>query len=64
MSMCEMFSLRKDQAAANIAVVAKVVARWKERFLSFGVTTTDIEAYAEQIERPFLRQQREEFIRR
>lgn len=61
MSSCAMFSLKKDEAAKEIARVAEVVARWKEHFAACGVTARDIEMYAEQIDRPFLKEQRAEY---
>ena len=52
---------KKDEAAKEIARVATVVARWKERFSSCDVAARDIEAFAEQIDRPFLKDQRTDF---
>ncbi|MEJ7730070.1 MAG: HipA domain-containing protein [Polyangiaceae bacterium] len=60
MSMCSAFSLRKDAATREVRAVARVVARWKEHFAEAGVAGREIEAYAEQIDRPFLRDQRQE----
>ncbi|WP_372526329.1 type II toxin-antitoxin system HipA family toxin [Piscinibacter sp.] len=61
MSMCAMFSLKKDEAAKEVARVIKVVAHWKEHFAACGVTHRDIEMHAEQIDRPFLKEQRDGF---
>ncbi|MEI6804995.1 MAG: HipA domain-containing protein [Myxococcaceae bacterium] len=63
MSLCSMFGLTKDQAATEISIVAKAVNLWKEHFMACGVTRSDIEMLAEQIDRPFLKQQREEALR-
>jgi len=60
MSACNMFSLKKDEAAAELATVARVVAGWKAHFSACGVSDGDIESYAEQIDRPFLQDQRAE----
>lgn len=60
LSMCQMFALRKDDAMREIRAVARVVDSWKEHFKACGVTPGDIELYAEQIDRPFLRDQRNE----
>jgi serine/threonine-protein kinase HipA len=60
LSMSALFGLRKDEAASEVRTVAAVVSRWKEHFAACGVTPQDIEYYAAQIDRPFLRQQREE----
>lgn len=61
MSMCGSFSLKKDEAARQVRRVAKVVGRWQKHFAACGVLPRDIDAYAEQIDRPFLRNQREGF---
>ena len=50
------------EAAREARAVAQVVRGWKEHFAACGVASTDIELYAEQIDRPFLREQREEAI--
>ena len=42
----------------EVRAVTRVVDGWKEHFKSCGVTAGDIELYAEQIDRPFLRDQR------
>ena len=52
---------KKPQAQAEIWCVARVVARWREHFVACGVTQADIAMLAEQIDRPFLREQRTEF---
>ncbi len=59
LSMSSLFSLKRDDAAAEVRMIAAVVSGWKEHFRACGVTAADIEQYAEQIDRPFLRQQRE-----
>jgi serine/threonine-protein kinase HipA len=60
LSMSLMFSLAKDDAVREVRSVARVVGGWKEHFKSCGVTSADIDLYAEQIDRPFLRDQRSE----
>jgi serine/threonine-protein kinase HipA len=60
LSMSLMFSLAKDDAVREVRAVARVVDGWKEHFKSCGVTSRDIDLYAEQIDRPFLRDQRNE----
>jgi serine/threonine-protein kinase HipA len=60
LSMSLMFSLGKDEAVREVRSVARVVGGWKEHFKSCGVTSGDIGLYAEQIDRPFLRDQRSE----
>jgi len=61
LSMVNMFSLDREAAINEVRVVARVVNRWKEHFKACGVTRGDIELYAEQIDRPFLKDQRSEF---
>jgi serine/threonine-protein kinase HipA len=61
MSMCGLFSLKKDAAAKQVRAVARTVSKWKAHFVKHGVGAADIEAYAEHVDRPFLRDQREEF---
>ena len=60
LSMARMFSLGKDDAVREARAVARVVDGWKEHFKTAGVLPADIELYAEQIDRPFLREQRNE----
>ncbi|HCU24640.1 MAG TPA: type II toxin-antitoxin system HipA family toxin [Deltaproteobacteria bacterium] len=62
MSMARMFSLNKDEASREIAKVARVVDAWKDHFTACGVTRGDIDLYSEQIDRPFLKDQRSEFL--
>jgi serine/threonine-protein kinase HipA len=61
LSMCEQFGLKPAAAKRQVAVVAQAVARWREHFASAGVSKNDLELLAEQIDRPFLRQQRAEY---
>ncbi len=61
MSMSNLFALKKDDAAAEVRRVCAVVARWREHFMAEGVGRRDVDQLAEQIDRPFLRQQREGF---
>jgi len=63
LSMSRMFSLTKDQAVDEVQTVIGVVDEWKAHFAQFGVTNGDIELYAEHIDRPFLKQQRDEVRR-
>jgi serine/threonine-protein kinase HipA len=59
LSLSALFGLKKDDAASEIRAVAEVVSGWKAHFAGCGVTPRDIEYYAAQIDRPFLREQRE-----
>ena len=60
LSMAELFALDATQARAAVRRVARVVAGWKKHFDSCGVARRDIEYLAEQIDRPFLKDQRDE----
>jgi len=59
LSMCPLFGLTKNEAQKEIAAVATVVETWKKHFTACGVGARDIDLLAEQIDRPFLREQRE-----
>lgn len=61
LSMSRMFSLAEDAAVAQVKSVARIVNQWQEHFAGCGVTRSDIELCAEQIDRSFLKDQREEF---
>jgi serine/threonine-protein kinase HipA len=61
LSMAPMFSLNANDAGKATRAVVRVVDKWKEHFRACGVTRGDIELYAEQIDRPFLADQRAEF---
>lgn len=63
LSMCAQFGLKPAAAQQEIRTVAGVVARWREHFTRAGVSASDIEILAEQVDRPFLRDQRDEYTR-
>ena len=58
LSMSAMYGLAKSEAVKEAQAVAQTVDGWKQHFTACGVTRGDIELYAEQIDRPFLRDQR------
>jgi serine/threonine-protein kinase HipA len=58
LSECDAFGLTRGAAEREVAIVAHVVAGWREHFERCGVTRGDIELVAEQVDRPFLREQR------
>jgi serine/threonine-protein kinase HipA len=60
LSMSAMYGLAKSEAVKEAQAVAQTVDGWKQHFTACGVTRGDIELYAEQIDRPFLRDQRSE----
>jgi serine/threonine-protein kinase HipA len=61
LSLSQMYALAKDEAVKEAQAVAQVIDGWKQHFTACGVTRGDIDLYAEQIDRPFLRDQRSEF---
>jgi serine/threonine-protein kinase HipA len=61
LSMAQLFELRDKQAVAEVRRVAGAVAGWRQHFAGCGVTRRDLDLLAEQIDRPFLKKQREEF---
>ncbi|HTC37874.1 MAG TPA: HipA domain-containing protein, partial [Steroidobacteraceae bacterium] len=63
LSMSAMYGLTKNEAVKEAEAVARVVDGWKQHFTASGVTSGDIDLYAEQIDRPFLRDQRSELTR-
>ena len=58
LSMSRMYGLTKVEAVNEAQAVAQVIDGWKEHFAASGVTGGDIDLYAEQIDRAFLRDQR------
>ena len=59
LSMCRQFSLTPAAARKEVKRVAAVVKGWRAHFAACRVTAGDIELLAEQIDRAFLREQRE-----
>jgi serine/threonine-protein kinase HipA len=52
------FGLKRDEAEAQVRQVVAVAAAWKAHFAAVGVLAADIESLAQQIDRPFLADQR------
>ena len=61
LSMSALFALDPDEAAKEVRRVIRVVDRWKTHFAACGVRARDLAELAEQLDRPFLRSQRESF---
>ncbi|MFN0063841.1 MAG: type II toxin-antitoxin system HipA family toxin [Myxococcaceae bacterium] len=61
MSLHQAFSLNANEAISEIRRVARTVQGWKNHFKKMGVRDSDVEALAEHVDRPFLKDQREEF---
>jgi serine/threonine-protein kinase HipA len=61
LSMAQLFELNEKQAAEHVRRVARVVDNWRQHFAGCGVTRRDVELLAEQIDRPFLADQRREY---
>ena len=64
LTMTRQFSLSRDEAIKEVRAVVKTIDTWREHFKSCGATRGDIELYAEQIDRPFLVDQRAEYRQR
>jgi serine/threonine-protein kinase HipA len=62
LSMCTQFGLKRDAAVAQAREVARIVRRWTTHFANEGVSARDLNHYAAQIDRPFLREQRAALI--
>lgn len=60
LSMSRLFALDEDEAVKQVRTVARVVDGWREHFSECGVVRGDIDLLAEQIDRPFLKDQRDE----
>ena len=52
------FGLKRDEAESQVRQVVAVAAGWKEHFAAAGVRAADVESLAQQIDRPFLVDQR------
>jgi serine/threonine-protein kinase HipA len=52
------FGLKRGEAEAQVRQVVAVAAAWKAHFAAIGVQAADIESLAQQIDRPFLADQR------
>jgi serine/threonine-protein kinase HipA len=63
LSMSAQFGLTRAAAQHELSTVAAVVARWREHFASAGVSAGDIELLGEHIDRPFLREQRDAYVK-
>ena len=61
MSECDAFGLTPAEAAAEIVRVVEVVNTWKLHFAEMGVSPSDIENLAQQIDGHYLLQQRTGF---
>lgn len=62
LSMARLFALDANQAVKEVRAVARVVDAWREHFESIGVSRHDIDLYAQQIDRRFLKDQRRAFL--
>lgn len=63
LSMASMFGLERNDATQAVRSVVRVVDGWRAHFKTCGVTHGDIELYGEQLDRPFLEDQRAAFRR-
>jgi hypothetical protein len=53
-----LFGLTYDEAVAEIARVVRCVDGWEQHFKAMGVSSSDLQQLAAQIDRPFLLEQR------
>jgi serine/threonine-protein kinase HipA len=63
LSMCTQFGLKRDAAVAEARGVATVIRRWTTHFANQSVGARDLEYHEAQIDRPFLREQRQALLR-
>jgi serine/threonine-protein kinase HipA len=63
LSMCAQFGLKRDAAVVQAREVATIVRRWTTHFANEGVSARDLEYHEAQIDRPFLREQRQALLR-
>jgi len=63
LSECTQFGLKRPEAIAQVRQVCAVLAGWRAHFAQEGVREADMAMLADQIDRPFLRDQREAFAR-
>jgi serine/threonine-protein kinase HipA len=62
LSQSRLFALDAKQAVKEVRAVARIVDAWQVHFKSTGVSRHDIELYAQQIDRPFLKDQRQQYL--
>jgi serine/threonine-protein kinase HipA len=62
LSEASSFGLTSAQAHEQVRHVADTVSNWISHFAAAGVSTRDIDAFRQHIDRPFLRDQREEWL--
>jgi serine/threonine-protein kinase HipA len=63
LSQAALFALDRAEAIKEVRAVVRTVDTWKRHFKDCGVSAGDIESYAEQIDRPFLEDQRAAYRR-
>jgi serine/threonine-protein kinase HipA len=62
LSECRLFGLKPARAIEEVRVVVDVVSGWQSHFASVGVLAADVDALSAQIDRRFLREQREKYV--
>ncbi len=63
LSMANLFGLSSKDAPREVSAVARIVDGWQQHFRQCGVTRSDVDLYAQQIDRPFLLDQRKDAAR-
>ncbi len=61
LSLCSAYGLSAKEATAEVRTVATVVNGWRAHFRACAVPEVLIEQYADQIDRPFLLKQRQQY---
>jgi serine/threonine-protein kinase HipA len=56
--MCQAYWLNQKEALVEARYVASVVEGWRRHFEEAGIDRNTIELLADQIDRPYLREQR------
>ncbi len=62
LSECAQFGLKKAEATAQIKRVCAAVGGWQQHFVQAAVAAGDVSSLAAQIDRPFLREQRDGWL--
>ncbi len=60
LSMANLFGLSRKEASKEVKAIATLINGWREHFRECGVTRGDVDLYAQQIDRPFLLDQRKD----
>lgn len=62
LSACNQFGLTQVEATEEVKLVCRVVNSWQKHFIKMGITGQDLAQLSAQIDRPFLKQQRQAWV--